>query len=431
MAALEPRAAELLNDLWADLHQPEVLWQLGALAICLALAWWAARIFGRAIAGATDDGSGRMWEVGRGGLKRLAFPLVALVLVLSARYLLRPWHHVNLLSLAVPLLESLALVRMVAYALRQAFAPSGVLVSLERVMAVVIWSVMALDIVGILPDVIEALESVGFSVGKQRLNLWLILQGVVMVAISLLLAMWLSNVLERRLERAADLDTSFRLVLVRLIKAVAILVAVMIALPAVGIDLTTLSVFGGALGVGLGFGLQKIASNYVSGFIILLDRSIRIGNLITVDQNRGEVTQITTRYTVLKSLTGVESLVPNEFLVSQVVKNETYTNSRVRIALPFQVAYQADLELAMKLLVDVAAAHPRVMADPAPGAFVLALADSGINLELGFWIPDPQEGTQGVRSDINLAVLKAYQAAGIEIPYPQREVRLVKEAAGV
>jgi small-conductance mechanosensitive channel len=204
-----------------------------------------------------------------------------------------------------------------------------------------------------------------------------------------------------------------------------ILIAVLIGLPLVGIDLTTLSVFGGALGVGLGLGLQRIAANYVSGFIILLDRSIRIGNLIDVVNMRGVVTRITTRYTVLRGMTGVEMIVPNELLVSSVITNETFTDPKVRLATQVQVAYGSDLERAMAILVEAARAQPRVLTDPLPKAFVVAFADSGINLELGFWIADPEEGSLQTKSDIHLAIWRGFKAAGIEIPFPQREVRML------
>ena len=172
-------------------------------------------------------------------------------------------------------------------------------------------------------------------------------------------------------------------------------------------------------------GLQKIANNYVSGFIILLDRSIQLGNLISVAGERGQVTRITTRYTVLKGMTGVEAIVPNEVLVSSVVLNESLSSPQVRVSLPVQVSYDSDLEQAMSLMAEAARVQRRVLADPPPQAFVHAFADSGINLELGFWIADPQEGTSQVRSDINLAIWRAFKAAGIEIPFPQREVRLM------
>jgi small-conductance mechanosensitive channel len=241
----------------------------------------------------------------------------------------------------------------------------------------------------------------------------------------LLIALWLSGLVDAKLVKAESMDGNLRAVFSRLSKAMLILLAVMIGLPLVGIDLTTLSVFGGALGVGLGFGLQKIASNYVSGFIILLDRSIRLGNVIAVAGERGQVTRITTRYTVLKKSTGVEAIVPNEVLVGSVVLNESYTDQRVRFHLQVQVSYACDVEQAMRLMEDAASAQPRVLKTPQPKAGIVEFADNGIALELGFWIMDPEEGTSPLRSDINLAVWKAFRDAGIEIPYPQRDIRVI------
>ena len=238
-------------------------------------------------------------------------------------------------------------------------------------------------------------------------------------------ALWISGLVEDRLRAADGLDSSLRVVFARMSRALFMAVAVLVALPLVGIDLTTLSVFGGALGVGLGFGMQKIASNYVSGFIILLDRSIRLGSVIAVGTDRGEVTRITTRYTVLKGVTGVEALVPNEVLIGSVVQNESYTDSRVRQAVHVQVAYGTDLEATLALLEKAAQSSLRVLADPAPKGYVLAFADSGVSLELGFWIDDPQHGTLDVKSDVNLAVWHALQGAGVAIPFPQREIRFL------
>ncbi len=224
---------------------------------------------------------------------------------------------------------------------------------------------------------------------------------------------------------AQGLEPNLKVLFSRLAKALLIALAVLIGLPMVGIDLTTLSVFGGALGVGLGFGLQKIAANYISGFIILLDRSIRIGNLISVGNDRGQVTQITTRFTVLRGMTGIEAIVPNEMLVGSVVQNESYSDQKVRVAMPVQVAYATDLDRAMAILVEAALQQPRVLRDPPPKALVTLFADSGINLELGFWIEDPEAGTGEVRSAIYLAIWREFKAAGIEIPFPQREIRIL------
>jgi len=410
----------LLLDLWGDLQQADVLWQVGVLVCCLALGWLAGHLVrNRQVV----DGTAA-WRIGQRGLKRLAFPVTALMLVLLARPVLAQWHHINLLSLAVPLLVSLAIIRVVFFALRHGFSGPW-LASFERGFAFLVWGAVALHITGLLPDLIELLETIRFTVGKQPLNLWLVLQGIATVMGMLLMALWIGGAIEGRLMAVPGLDSNLRAVFSRLARAALILLAVLIGLPLVGIDLTTLSMFGGALGVGLGFGLQKIAANYVSGFIILLDRSIRIGDLISVGSDRGQVTRITTRYTVLKGMTGVEAIVPNEVLVGSVVQNESFTDTRVRLALPVQVAYGTDLEKAMAMLVEAARSQPRALADPPPKAFVMAFADSGINLELGFWVGDPEEGVQQLRSDINLAIWRTFQAGGIEIPYPQREVRLL------
>ena len=217
----------------------------------------------------------------------------------------------------------------------------------------------------------------------------------------------------------------------RLATALLVLLAVLIVLPLVGIDLTVLSVFGGAIGVGLGFGLQKIASNYVSGFIILLDRSIRIGDLITVDNFYGEVKNITTRYVVVRALDGREAIIPNELLIATTVLNHSYSNRQIRLALNLQVAYRSDLQRATQLMEEVARKHQRVLADPPPKAFLLRFADSGVDLELGVWIGDPENGVLSIRSELLLEIWRAFQEAGIEIPYPQREVRILPGAGGV
>jgi small-conductance mechanosensitive channel len=410
---------KLLTDFWADLQQPDVIWQIFALAVSLGLAVLADRFVRRRPY--REDSA---WHLGHRGLKRVTFPLVALLLVVVARVALRPWHHVNLLSVAVPLLVSLAVIRMVFFVLRHNFQGAWV-GGFERGFSFLAWLVVALHITGLLPDLIDFLDGIGFSVGRQHLTLWLILQGLVTVLATLLLALWVAGAIESRLHAMPGLEPNLQVLLSRSSKALLILLAILIGLPAVGIDLTTLSVFGGALGVGIGFGLQKVAANYVSGFIILLDRSIRIGDTVAVSGERGKVTRITTRYTVLKGNTGAEAIVPNEVLIGSVVQNETLSDKRVRLSLPVQVSYAADLERAMAILVAAAQSQPRVLKDPAPAAFVVAFADSGINLEVGFWIEDPLEGVLALQSAVNLAVWREFKLAGIEIPFPQREVRLL------
>jgi len=423
-------AAELSafwQDFTAEISRPDIVWQLAAVALALLLAKLVEGVVRDHVVAGTHITQGRAWQLGQGSLKRVIFPLAALALVFLARLVLKNFMHTHLLALALPLLGSLAVIRLVFYILRHSFANATWLASFERIFSVIAWSAVALHILGLLPDVIDMLESITLPIGKTPLNLWQLLQGLVTVAATLLIALWLSNAFEARLNRTAGLDSSLRMVFARLSRAFLTLIAVLIALPLVGIDLTTLSVFGGALGVGLGLGLQKIASNYVSGFILLLDHSIRIGDMISIGSDRGQVTRITTRFTVLRTLTGAEILMPNELLVSSVVRNDSYTDRQVRVAIPVQVSYDSDLELAMRLMVDAARAHPRVLAEPAPGVLLIEFADSGINLELGCWINDPENGLGALRSDINLAIWRSFKEHRINIPFPQREVRILKE----
>ena len=421
----ENQIAELLVDLWHDVQQPAIFWQVGVLAVCLFIAWLITRQVKAVLRRRRAADPAVAVDAREEGLRRVIFPLTALVLVVLARAVLANWHHINLLKLAVPLLLAMAVIRLTVHALKRSFPRAGWLASFERAFAFGAWGVVALHLSGVLPTVIDGLEQVAFSIGKAKVNLWMLLQGALTVFITVLVALWVAGVIESRLMRTEGLDGNLKLVFTRLSRGLLVVLAVAIGLPLVGIDLTALSVFGGALGVGLGFGMQKIAANYVSGFILLLDRSIRMGNLISVGNERGIVSQITTRYTVLKGMTGIESIVPNETLVGSIVQNETFTDPKVRVSVPIQVSYATDLEKAMAIMVEAAQAQPRVMSDPAPGAFLEAFADSGINLQLGFWIRDPAEGTLGIRSAINMQIWRRFKEEGIEIPFPQREVRVL------
>lgn len=405
----------LAYALWDDLNQPDALWQVAALALCLALAW----AISRAIRLPKVEQSS-VWRFGFGGLNRILFPLIGLALVLVLRPVLAHWQPVNLLHLAAPLLGSLALIRVVVYALHHVFGRSGVIAAFDRLIALVVWSVVALHVLGLLPAVTEFLEDIGFAVGRQQISLWLILQAMFWSLLTLLAALWGASAIEARLMRADSLHSSLRVAFSRLAKSLLLVIAVLMVLPLVGIDLTVLSVFGGALGVGLGLGLQKIASNYVSGFIILIDRSIRLGDVVTADNFFGVVKDITTRYTVVRAFDGREAIIPNDTLINTTVLNHTLSDSKLRLSNTVQVGYGADVERAMAILREVAEQNPKVLKDPAPSALLTRFAESGIELELGFWIEDPVSGTLGLRADLNLEIWRAFQRAGLEIPYPQQ-----------
>lgn len=436
------------RELLDDLRDPDVLWQFGALLLCLGAAWWLARLLRRSLGEHLDkkigeqidaheaNGDERSRVIGQhlrmvgGGFSRILFPLLALALVWISRAVLAQFHHVNFLNLAVPLLSAFVVVRALVYLLRQVFAPSGALAAGERWVAIAVWVAVALHFTGSLPALVGAIDAVVFHFGKQRISLWLIVQAAASVALTLLVSLWLSTVIEGRLMRAESLDLSLRVVLGRFIKALLVLVAVLTSLGLVGIDLTVLSVFGGALGVGLGLGLQRIASNYLSGFIILLDRSIRIGDLITVDKYSGAVTHINTRYTVLKAGDGTEAIVPNETLVNTPVQNLSFTTRENRLAIEVTVAYESDLDQVRGIMLAAAGAHARILAAPAPAVFLTKFGADGLELEMGFWIKDPEAGSLNVRSELNFAIWREFKMHGVAVPYPQREIRLLGGSAG-
>jgi small-conductance mechanosensitive channel len=398
--------------------------ELALTVACFAAGWFVDR--------AIMQRRGSAPQVTRlfAGATRMAMPLVALVLLFVARIVWNRFSIARFLDLGIVLAAALAGIRMLLFTLRRLAPSVGWLKGWERTISFTVWALVAMHLLGILPEIIEELDAHKLPIGKGGTSLLTILKGAGAVVATIAVSLWLSSLVEQRLMKTG-MDLSHRTLLSKVVSAVLLVVGVLVALQAIGIDLTILSVFGGALGVGIGLGLQKLASNYIAGFVILIDRSIRLGDLITVSDRQGVVTNVTSRYCVVRSLDGVEAIVPNETLVTTTVLNHSFSAKDVRVAVAIQVAYGTDLERALAVLREVARGHPRVDTNQArePAAFVVRFADSGIDLELGFWIRDPENGQLNVKSDLNLAIWKKFQAAGITVPFPQREVRLVGGAA--
>lgn len=358
-------------------------------------------------------------------LQRILFPLGMLLGVLAGRaLLLHQDKAVGVLDLAMSLLVSLATIRILVYFLRKTFRPGLAVKAWENLIATSVWIVVALHILGWLPAVLAGLDGVALKVGDTRISVLSVIQLVLSVALLWLLALWLSRVIEQRISRSAYVDPGMQVVLIKLSKFALLVLAFLLALNAVGIDLTALAVFGGALGVGLGFGLQRIASNFISGFIVLFDRSIRPGDVISVDQSFGWVQALHARYVVIKDRDGVERLIPNEMLITNEVINWSYSDRNVRLKIPVSISYDNDPEQALALLEQAARANGRVLDEPPPGARLMAFGENGIELELRAWIRDPESGMANVRSDINRAIWRLFKEAGIVIPYPQRDLHI-------
>lgn len=409
------------QEIMADISTPVALWQLIVIGIACMIAW---AINGMLRAYVMRNAPER-WKRGIGGVNRVLFPLSTLVLIQLAKFVLGYWQHTSMLQLATTLLLAMAVIRLVVYAVRYILAPGGLLKTLEHVISTVIWIVLALHLSGLLPQLLDALEAIKFSVGKHPVNLLQALQAVLTIIVTIFVALWISRVLENKLMSAHNVNMNLRVVLTKLLRIVLLFVALLIALSAVGLDVTLLSVFGGALGVGLGFGLQRIASNYVSGFIILLDKSMQIGDVITVDSHYGVVSDLRTRYLVLRKLDGTQVIIPNETLIINTVINHSFTDHKARVQMPVQVSYDSSLEQAMQLILEIANQHSRILQIPEPAVQIKGFGESGIDLMLSAWIPDPEEGSASLQSEIYLDIWRAFQKYNITIPYPQREVRIL------
>lgn len=420
---------QLTAVLGQDFRTPSFMWQVAIAVFGIAAAWLIAHQFTPKFdGGATLDGGATRWRVGRGGLNRIAFPLLALLFIAVGKVLLSLTQHTEILNITLTLLTSFVLVRLAVYMLRTILPPSQFLKASERFIAIALWGGVALYVTGLHEPLVQFLEEIQIPIGRQHVSLLVLIQGVSSVIVALVISLWLGQLVETRVMGAITLSAGLRVVLSKVVRALSIVLALLIGLSIMNIDLTVLSVFGGALGVGLGFGLQKIASNYVSGFIILLDHSIRPGDMITVDNRTGVVSQLNARYTVVKALDGTEAIIPNDTLMSTTVINQSYTDNRVLAKLSLQVSYQSPIDEALSILQQAAANHPRVVKDPGPGAQIDEFGDNGITLNLFFWISDPENGQGQLKSDLFLTIWKAFQAAGIEIPYPQREVRMINGA---
>ncbi|HTM83957.1 MAG TPA: mechanosensitive ion channel domain-containing protein, partial [Mycobacterium sp.] len=326
-------------------------------------------------------------------------------------------------KLAVPIPISLVVIRLSVRVLGVTFANAGWVRIVERSISWLAWIAVVLWVTGVLPLVMDVMADVSWRVGAGRMSLRGLVEGLLTAALVLVLVLWVSAAIEQRLLRGTGNTLSMRKMAANLVRALLLFIGLLVAVAAMGIDLTALSVLGGAIGVGLGFGLQKIAANYVSGFVILAERSVRIGDMVLVDGFEGRVTDIRTRYTVIRALNGREAIVPNEMLITQRVENTTLADSRVSVGTTVQVAYGTDLLALKPRLEAVVARVPRVLADPAPNMQITAFAADGINLSVGFWIGDPENGQGGVRSDVHFAILELFERDGIEIPFPQRVVR--------
>lgn len=405
------------------LQTPLIQVELGLVALCFVLALGVARVVFHKFFGTHPERFEQMLPY---LLFRLVFPLVAGALMLLTGTLEHLFIDApsGLLFVASVTMFWLAVIRVVAALVRHGLPRGRLEQHSEHLMSSALWLFYLSHLLGFNDFIVKPLEAISFSVGKTELNLLMILSGLFWIVLIIFITLWLGRFLDQKLMSLQSVDMSLRIVLSKLLRTLLIVLGVLIALPVIGIDLTVLSVFGGALGVGLGFGLQKIASNYMSGFIILLDRSVKVGDRVQVGEFHGIIEQITARYVVVRNVDGSDALIPNELFVTGAVVNQSFKSRELAQNLTVGVAYGTDLRMALSLLKEVSAKVDRVMSSPEPNAFVVSFDDSSIMLKLIYWVADPENGLAGVRSDINLAIWDAFQAHNIEIPFPQRDINV-------
>ena len=354
------------------------------------------------------------------------FPLALMAFSFLVRAVFQQQVDVMLMDIWVPVCVSLAAIRLGVKVLQVTFKQSDWVRPIERTLSWLAWGAAVLWITGLLPLLLEELDQIHWKVGGSLLSVRTLIEGGLTATVVLILTLWLSSALESRLlKNATGSDLSLRKAMSNAATALLVFVGVLLALSSAGIDLTALSVMGGALGVGMGLGLQKLAANYVSGFVILTERSLRIGDNVRVDDFEGRITDIKARYTVIRSVTGRESIVPNEMLISNRVENLTLADSKVWQSIHVSVGYESDVPQVMALLLEACAEQTRVLQEPLPTVALSAFGAEGLDFTLGYWLHEEEGSLLNVKSLIHIGILQRLRANGIEIPYPQRVVKMV------
>ena len=431
-----------MGDFFARLTDPPVLAQLFAVLIAVLVAIAAAgalRAWHRRRHGPAPGAgfAGQVVEVAY-----LLMPiLIALALLAGVRVAFDALDMANLIvDRALQLAAALVLVRLGVYVLRQLLGENSWLKGWQNQLTIVIWVAVAFELLGWVERVERALNGIDLLPGKASFTVWELIKALVIVTIVVIVTSLIARTIEQRVMKASALALSTRIGISKFSYFFLISLGLLLGINAAGVDLTALTLLTGAIGVGLGFGLQAIASNFVSGFVLLMDKSIKPGDVISftgvtpggsggvTTDNFGWVQELRGRYIVVRDRDGVETLVPNQYLINNSVINWSYSDARVRLRLPVMVSYQDDPEKALALLLHAAMDHPRILKEPGPATRLMSFEDYGMRLELRFWIADPMNGVNNVRSDVNRAVFRLFREAGITIPVAQRELRMLPPA---
>jgi small-conductance mechanosensitive channel len=400
------------------LARAESLQVLMAFAVCVLLSWvivWGIR---KTFAQETLS-----VLLGKRLIDGVLFPTLLLGLTFVARTLMSDGQPIPMFGILLPVCISLAVIRLGVKVLQVAFDEAPFVRVLERTISWIAWLAVVFWVTGVLPLILDELDQIRWKVGGSLLSVRTLLEGALTAGLVLIVTLWISAALETRLLKSATgSDLSLRKVISNTVRALLMFVGLLLALSSVGIDLTALSVLGGAVGVGIGFGLQKLAANYVSGFVILAERSMRIGDNVKVDNFEGCITDIKARYTVIRSASGRESIVPNEMLITQRVENSSLTDAKLLQTIMVTVAGDSPVDPVMVWLQQACQAQPDALTEPAPVVALSSFGADGLEFTVSYWFEEPANGPLKLKSDINRAILKTLRDNGIEIPVAQRVV---------
>jgi small-conductance mechanosensitive channel len=408
-----------------------VLIEIGAVGLSLLAGWLAGvTLSDRYRRRRIKEPTALTWKYFTAQGSVVILPVVmAMFLVVLARSLMAAHLDVSILDAAAHLIGAYIAVRLIVLLFAASLGNKSWMQNWENRLTLLIWLAIAAEYLGWLDPIIAGLDSIGIATGKSRVTVWSVLKLLFTLTLFVLVAAWISRWVERRLKKLSNIAPSTRIGIGKFANAFLIGLSILMGLNAAGVDLTALTVLTGAIGLGLGFGLQSIAANFVSGFVLLMDRSIKPGDVISLSgqsgtstENFGWVQELRGRYVVVRDRDGVEMLVPNQQLISNAVINWSYTDPRIRLKLPVRVSYRDDPELALRVLIAACEGHARVLTEPKPVSRLMHFSDSGIELELRFWIADPQEGVNNVRSDVNRAIWQLFKQHNLTMPPAQREI---------
>ena len=421
------------ETLTAGMTWSSLVLQIIAVICAFILGWWGSRAFTEWLEkrrpSADDFGVvNHIKHLAYGLLENVSFGLIAGSSLALAAWLIvtlgdEPSRSLVICRIFYSIFYAFSVLSVVMAFVQASIGRSIITRGVQRAVTVIFWCFAVLQFFGVLSDLVDYLDALRIPIGKGDMTVWKAFMAVISVLLTLAVANWISAIINQFIQGAQNLTPNLKVVLSRIVTVLFLILAVIIGLGTVGIDLTILSVFGGALGVGLGFGLQKIASNYVSGFIILLDKSIKIGDLVTVGGFRGKVVEINTRFTVVRSLDGIENIVPNEAFVTSAVLNHSYTDEANTQYVAVTIDFNADVDRALAVMLEeVSRDRPRIVKGRKPWAYVDSFGDSGINLKAAFWLADPVNGSVGIKTAITLDIVRRFREEGIRIPYNRLEV---------